>query len=82
MGKRWYKLKRKGGKKTMYLHRYIAGSVLGRDLLPGEVVHHIDGNPHNNNPDNLKVLSSQGVHMQIEHFGRKYRGQTELFSQE
>lgn len=82
MGKKWYKQKRKTGKKTMYLHRVVASSVLGRDLLPGEVVHHIDGDAHNNHPDNLQVLSSQGVHMQVEHFGRKYRGQPELFSED
>jgi hypothetical protein len=36
---------------------------LGRPLAPGEVVHHIDGNFLNNNPENLEVLPSQGEHM-------------------
>lgn len=43
-------------------HRVVAEEKLGRELLPGEVVHHIDGNKLNNHPDNLKVMT-QAEHM-------------------
>lgn len=38
-------------------HRRIMRLKLGRDLRDDEVVHHIDGNPLNNKPSNLEVMS-------------------------
>ena len=43
-------------------HRVVAEAMLGRKLLPGEIVHHVDGNRHNNVGNNLRVMS-QGAHM-------------------
>lgn len=43
-------------------HRAVAEKKLGRKLLVGEVVHHIDGNKLNNLPDNLIVFPSQEEH--------------------
>lgn len=43
-------------------HRVVAEEILQRELHPGEVVHHIDGNKRNNDPDNLMVFVSQGEH--------------------
>lgn len=40
------------------LYRFLAELKIGRKLLPGEEVHHIDGNHLNNNPDNLLVVSA------------------------
>jgi Trp operon repressor len=38
-------------------HRVVAERKLGRALLTGEIVHHKDGNRHNNAPENLEVIT-------------------------
>jgi hypothetical protein len=45
-----------------HAHRVVAEQVLGRALLPGEVVHHEDQNKTNNGPENLVVFPSQKEH--------------------
>lgn len=54
-----------GGKDTGYapLHRMRMQDKLGRDLRPGEVVHHIDGDIYNNSPQNLRVFASVKEHL-------------------
>jgi len=44
-------------------HRLVVEKKLGRFLLPTEVVHHKDGDPKNNHPDNLEVFESNGKHL-------------------
>jgi DNA-directed RNA polymerase subunit M/transcription elongation factor TFIIS len=44
-------------------HRVAAEKMLGRPLRPGEIVHHIDGDKRNNNPENLIVFASQSDHV-------------------
>jgi hypothetical protein len=43
-------------------HRVVMEQVLGRDLLPSEVVHHINGLCWDNRPDNLVVFASHSEH--------------------
>lgn len=43
-------------------HRVVAEEILGRKLLPGEVVHHVDGDKRNNDPRNIRIFASQSDH--------------------
>lgn len=50
-----------------HAHRVIAELKIGRRLESGEVVHHKNKRRHDNHPDNLQVLPTQGEHNRI-HF--------------
>lgn len=54
-------------------HRQVAEQTLGRDLLPGEIVHHIDGDKRNNDPSNIMVFPSQAEHVRW-HTAHRCRG--------
>lgn len=43
-------------------YRKIVEKNLKRKLKPSEIVHHIDGNQHNNSLLNLEVVQSQSEH--------------------
>ncbi len=45
-------------------HRRVAERLMGRPLRRGEIVHHIDGDKHNNDPSNLQVMT-QAEHIAI-----------------
>ncbi len=48
-----------GKTKKCYAHRWIASWILGRPLDEDEIVHHINGNKHDNRPENLEVMKSK-----------------------
>ncbi len=47
------------------VHRVVAARKIGRNLNKGEVVHHIDRNKKNNNPNNLWVFPNQSAHDKV-----------------
>lgn len=51
-------------------HRLVMEQVLGRYLHPQEVVHHVDGNPRNNEPSNLEVFRTNAEHLRHELTGK------------
>lgn len=70
-------------KKQVYVHRLVAAQSLGRELLPGEVVHHLNGDKQDCRAENLLTLPSQAAHMALEHVERKRsRGMAPLFKLE
>lgn len=51
-------------------HRLVIESILRRFLLPNEVVHHRNGQPEDNRPENLEVFQSNAQHLKHELQGR------------
>lgn len=46
-------------------HRLVMEQKLGRSLRQSEVVHHINGKPSDNRPENLELLDGQSAHLKI-----------------
>ena len=66
--------------KYQRLHRMVFEQQLGRQLSPREVVHHKNGNPQDNRPENLLLLQNQSQHMLLEWFERRVaRGVQHLY---
>jgi hypothetical protein len=53
-----------------YEHRIVAEQKIGRELLPGEIPHHINGVKTDNRPENIEVLPSRAMHW-LRHRKRK-----------
>lgn len=51
-------------------HRLVVAGIEGRPLLPTEAVHHVDGNPSNNEPANLMLFQTNADHLRHELTGR------------
>ena len=56
-------------------HRLVMEDIIGRPIMPGEAVHHIDGNTQNNAPENLQLFRSNGRHTIECHAVRNSKGQ-------
>ncbi len=57
-------------------HRKVMESHINRDILPQEVVHHIDGDTQNNNIDNLMLFDSKSSHAKYHaciRYGKEYK---------
>lgn len=53
-------------KKIVFEHRTVAEQKIGRSLTKNDIVHHLDGDKENNNPDNLVVIT-RAEHSKIHH---------------
>ena len=56
-----------------HIHRIVAEVKLGRRLQTGEIVHHIDGNKRNYNPENIQVLKNQREHARAHNKGGRFK---------
>lgn len=52
--------------------REVAAKMLGRDLKPGEVVHHMDFNIRNPEPANLMIFPSNSAHTKYHNALRRF----------
>lgn len=51
-------------------HRKVISDYLGRELLPGEVVDHINGITIHNDIENLRLFASNGEHLKATNTGK------------
>lgn len=57
--------------KYEYNYRLVMEFMIGRKLEPGECVHHKNGNPNDDHPDNLVLCSSLSEHLSEHHSKNK-----------
>lgn len=71
------KIKDKNGKRRLQ-SRILMEEMIGRPLMPKEVVHHIDENPSNDSTDNLQLFDSRAEHNRHHLLGKR-RKRPEFF---
>lgn len=54
---------------TVYIHRLVAEEMLGRELKPGEIVHHDDGDRSNYDEENIMVFKTNSDHVRYHNCG-------------
>jgi hypothetical protein len=62
-----------GRPRYIYEHVLVAEKKIGRRIVPGEVVHHLNCDRTDNRPENLRVVSRAEhvrLHKQLEEIGR------------
>jgi hypothetical protein len=64
---RCYNQRSSGLPQRVMEHRAVAEEMLGRQLKPGEIVHHINCDKTNNDPGNLHVLPGRAEHALAHH---------------
>lgn len=64
--------------KQVRLHRALMEAYIGRKLMPWELVHHRDGNIHNNELSNLSIVTNS-IHAKIHHFGESEQSKKTQF---
>ncbi len=52
-------------------HRVIMEKYIGRNILPEEVIHHIDKNPRNNRIENLILFKNASEHIKYHHLNER-----------
>ena len=58
----------------VFIHREVMEQKIGRPLTSKDIVHHIDGDKLNNDPDNLLLTDKTG-HQRIHNRNRNEKGQ-------
>lgn len=74
-----YLMRSEGRKIRRYLHRVIAARMVGRELLRGELVDHVDGNKLNNSRANLRICTSSQNGMNRRRSGANTSGYKGVF---
>ena len=56
----------------VYEHILVLEKMLGRPILPTETGHHLDGNKQNNDPKNLVLFATRGMHQRFHMWLRRH----------